>query len=157
MSTKTLIGIGLIFLFFIGGVFLGWNIKPIKSCPEIIDSVYVEGDTVWVSSDTTFVIKWKSLPAAQEPWIPRASSDIDTIVVSNQDTISVAVIVEYWQEQGVFDWYMEIEHRDFDFHKTDTLKVYLVEEVKIMVTNPWWVVSTIVATLLLALSLIFGG
>ena len=50
---------------------------------------------------------------------------------------------------------MNIEHKDFQLHTTDTLKVYLTETVKIQTTNPWWVVVSIAEFFLIILAIIF--
>jgi len=162
-KTYTLIIIGASMLFLIIGFLLGWDIKPVKTCPLVGDSVYVAGDTVWFPSDTVAIYKWKYLPAKTDTiWVENTSmavksSDIDTTLISNQDTIEVAAIVQFYPSWDVFDWYMEIEHRDYNFQRIDTIKIKEYTMEKVEVTNPWWIVSTGVITLLFIISLIFGG
>jgi len=159
MSTKTfvLIIIGVSLLFGALCFYAAWNFKPVETCPEIKDSVLVKGDTVWMSPDTTYIVKWKEIPAVTDTTGKIKSSLIDSIFVSNKDAIKVKAKVEYNTETDMFDWLLNIEHKDFASHQVDTLKIYLVETVEIEVADPLWIGSAIVATIALFLSLIFGG
>ena len=173
MSTKTLIGIGLIFLFFVGGAFLGYYIKKCEPCPEVKDSVLVKGDTVWLSSDTTYIVKWKDIPAETDTapsfirdgddtgWTVYSkddftkSSSIDSIFTSGLDAIRIQAEVKYDMETDVFDWLLNIEHKDFASHQTDTLKIYMTETIEVEIDNPLWIWSTIISIILLGLVIIF--
>ena len=173
MSTKayTLIIIGAGLLLLIGGFFLGWNVKPAPSCP-VIDSTLVKTDTAWIRSDTTYTAEW-SLPAQTDTvpsfmgdggdneWVAYTkddlvkSSSIDTIFCHNEDAIRVQATVSYNLLTDTFDWLMNIEHKDFQLHTTDTLKVYLTETVEIQTTDPMWVLLSIAEFFLIILAIIF--
>jgi len=150
--TYTLIIIGAGLLLLIGGFFLGWNVKPAPSCPTVVDSVIVKGDTAWIASDTTYIAVW-SLPAQTDSTVK--SSSIDTIFTHNEDAIRVQAEVSYNLLTDTFDWLMNIEHKDFQLHTTDTLKVYLTETVEIQTTNPWLVVLAIAEFFLIILAIVF--
>ena len=139
----------------IGGFFLGWNVKPAPSCPTVVDSVIVKGDTAWIRSDTTYIVKWKELPAITDTVEGVKSSSIDTIFCHNEDAIRVQATVSYNLLTDTFDWLMNIEHKDFQLHTTDTLKVYLTETVEIQTTDPMWVLLSIAEFFLIILAIIF--
>jgi len=156
------IGIAIVFLFVLGMLLDKCNEPPVVI--PVNDTTYVQGDKIWLPSDTTVIYVWRSLPAITDTvWMEDSSSvitkssDVDTMFVNNQDTIEVAVIVDYYPGWDVFDWYMEIEHKDYDFSRIDTLtiKEYIPVEIKVAAWE--WVVATIVSTLALLLLLISGG
>lgn len=157
MSNKAytiIIGVGLL-IFTIGGFFLGRETKTFEPCP-IIDSLDVKTDTLWLPSDTTYVTKW-SLPAETEIVDEELlkTSSIDTIFTHNQDAIRVKAEVNYYPVFDTFDWFLEVEHKDFDFHTIDTMKVYITETVEIQTTDPLWVLLTIAEFFLIILTIIF--
>ena len=159
MSTKayTLIIIGAGLLLLIGGFLLGWNVKPAHTCPEITDSVLVKGDTAWIASDTTYIAVWANLPAITDTVNEEIikSSSIDSIFVHNEDAIRIQAEVEYNLGTDLFDWLMEIDHKDFASHQTDTLKIYTAVMVETEVDNPLWIISTVISIILLGLAIIF--
>jgi len=157
MSTKayTLIIIGAGLLLLIGGFLLGWNVKPIKTCSEIVDSVYIEGDAVWITSDTTYIIKWKNLLAVTDTTGIIKSSSIDTIFTHNEDAIKIEAKISYNTKTDVFDWLMKIDHKDFSSHTTDTLKVYMTEIEVREIDNPLWITISIAEFILLLLAIVF--
>jgi len=158
VSTKayTFIIIGAGLLLFIGGIFLGWNVKPVKPCP-VIDSVDVQTDTIWLPSEKEYIVKWKDLPAetstVDEETIK--SSSIDSVFTSGLDAIRIKAEVNYNVGFDTFDWFMEIEHKDFDFHSIDTMRVYITETVVVQTTDPMWVLLSIAEFFLIILAIIF--
>jgi len=152
-----LIGAGLVVLL-VGGL-LGWYVKPEKNCPIIIDTVLVKGDTIPIPYPVE-VIKWKE----KQPGIPNIDSTVYTAVfdssfVSHKDTIGIIATVSHNEKTKEFLLEnMEIEHKDYDFFRVDTLKKYYPKEVE--VNNPDWITATVTSTVLLLLAiiaLIVGG
>lgn len=157
MSTKTLIGIVLIFLFLVAGIFLGWNIKPIEHCPEPVDTLKIKGNIEYLLSDTVFTVKWKDLPVETDTINEEVikSSSIDSTFAHNEDAIRVEAKVKYNTVTDLFEWLLDIEHKDFASHQTDTLKIYMTEVKEIEFDNPIWIGSTIASVILLLLAIIF--
>lgn len=159
MSTKAytliLIGAGIILL--VGGIFIGTKLIKKEPCPEITDSIYVVGDTVLVPYPVE-VIKWKE----KQVGIPNVDSTIYTAIfdsqfVSHKDTIGIKAEISFNDNSKEFGMDMDIEHRDVEIFRTDTIKINYTEIREIEVDNPLWIWTTVISGLLLILSIIFGG
>ena len=134
-----------------------WVGRATHTCPQI-DTTFVDiTDTLWLASDTTFIVRETEVS-------PQISVDsavtlkIDTMFVSDKDTISVYGLVDYWLDHNVFDWYMEIEHKDFDLHTIDTVFADIIKTVTVVEPVPSYHISTfslVLVILALTLGLIF--
>ena len=157
-----LIGAGVVICIGIG-ILIGWNVKSVKTCPEIKDSIFVFGDTLIVYKDTLHTIEWIQIPAISDTDsvdMVTKSFVKDTTMVSNRDTIKIKTDVKYYPDKDVFDLGMNIEHKDYEMLRIDTVKINYIEIKEIEVQNPIWVTTTITSTVFLLLALIalaFGG
>ena len=159
MSNKayTLIIIGAGLLLLIGGFFLGWNVKPAHTCPVVTDTVLVKGDTAWLPSELQLTYGWEDLPAETDTVDEEVikSSSVDSTFTYDKDVVRIQAEVKYNLETDLFDWLLNIEHKDFGSHQTDTLKVYIMETVEIETSNPFWLMLSIAEFFLIILAIIF--
>ena len=157
-NTKTLILIGSGIFMIVVGFLLGWNIKPTKVCPTIIDSVYVIGDTVFIPYPVE-VIKWKERETAviYDSTEQEYEGYFDSLFVSHRDTIGIDLAVVFAEKTKEFEIDMNIQHKDVEIFRTDTIKVNYTEIKEIEVDNPLYIWTTVIGGLLLLLSIIFGG
>lgn len=146
------------FLFAVGlGIFAGWHLKPNIKCPVIKDTLYVKGDTIPVPYPVT-VIKWKEKqPAIHNPVTEEYEGYFDSSFVSNNDTIEVDAAVIFMEKTKEFLWDIDIEHKDYESFRVDSVKYTVIEIKEIEVDNSIWIYTTIVGGILLILSIIFGG
>jgi len=148
--TLSLIGAGIV-LIIIGGL-LGWNLKPVKVCPIIIDSVLVKGDPYPVYRDTTIYIT-SSQPAETVNDSIKQTTFTET-VVSHQDTITITSVVEYNPVKDIFNLAQKIDHKDYSFNRVDTLKIKVVETFYIPTEQPFYDTFSFGSILTLVLVLI---
>jgi hypothetical protein len=153
--TLILCGVGVLLLF-IGGL-LSWYIKPEKVCPAITDSVYVKGDTIKVPYPDT-VLVWKEKQSAVYDSVNQEYEGyFDSSFVNNDDTILVDLAVVFAEKTKDFEIDMNIEHKDYEKIRVDTIKVNYVDIKEVEIDNPLWVWSTVIGGILLLVSIIFGG
>lgn len=157
MSTKTLVIviIGAALLALLIGGYIGWTLKPVKVCPVITDSSYVIGIPYLVPYPVT-VIKWEK----KQPAIKTNSGYVavfDSEFVSHKDTIGIKSLVSFNDSTKNFSMDMDIEHKDYESFRIDSVKYTVIETKEVEVDNPLWIWTTVAGGILLILSIIFGG
>jgi len=146
-----------ILLIFGAGFFTGRYTHKCN-CPEIKDTVLVKGDSILVPYPVE-TIRWlEKKPALQAG--RKFYQIFDSLFVSNNDTIGIKAKVEFNDSTKEFTLDMDIQHRDYDFTRVDTLKIKVETIKEIETIDPIWVTTTITSTVLLLISLLallFGG
>lgn len=155
--TLLLIGAGI--LIFIGGLATGWFVKPVKVCPDIRDSIFVQGDPYPVYRDTTFIINYPSQPT-QITNEGDKQAYFDTLIVSGKDSISVLSVVTFNPVDEIFDLMQDIRHKDYSEIRVDTLKIRITEIKEVHIDPPFYDSfaggSIVTAVLLLIISFFIG-
>lgn len=146
MSDKTLVYVLIgAFLFAVGlGIFVGWKLKPNKKCPVIIDTSYVKGDTIFIPYPVE-IIKWKERKPALVDSVKeeRYYQNFDSSFVSYNDTIDIKAEIGFTETTKEFDFDMDIQHKDVEIFRTDTIKVNYIEVKEVEVSDPLWIIVAI--------------
>lgn len=117
---------------FIMGIIIGFYL--IKDDKIVKDRIIYKDrtDTVYVKDTVRTVIK-KKIPVyieVKDSSVKNLTAGLDTVLVSNKDTIELKVKVETDMEL-YSDWFLDIIHKDYQLNITDTVYKEIIKEKEI--------------------------
>ncbi len=117
---------------FIMGIIIGFYL--IKDDKIVKDRIIYKDrtDTVYVKDTVRTVIK-KKIPVyieVKDSSVKNLTAGLDTVLISNKDTIELKVKVETDMEL-YSDWFLDIIHKDYQLNITDTVYKEIIKEKEI--------------------------
>lgn len=113
-------------LAFIVGLFIGLHFRKAGNKEIITNTEYIKGDTVYVTkANKVFIQKTDTVKVIDN----KLSAKLDTIIVSNLDTIKLGIEIN--ADTIKTDWFIDIEHKDVQLLRVDTLKQFEIREIEV--------------------------
>jgi hypothetical protein len=108
-----------------------------EQCEKDTDSIYIKGDTVIQYVDRFITLTKREVITIGDT----TTTDFDTTFVSGKDTISIGAVVSI--VDNVAEWFMDIEHKDAETMRIDTVKTYYPKYIETVVEKTDWFKITI--------------
>jgi hypothetical protein len=103
-----------------------------EQCAKDTDSIYIKGDTVVQYQERVITVTKKEVIRIGDT----VKTSLDSVLVSGNDEIKVHAEVSIID--NVADWFLNVEHKDAEILRIDTLKTYYPKYIETIVEKTDW-------------------